>query len=558
MATTIAELLVEIGVEVKDAEKAQKKVDDVRKATTKLGSTAKRETKEAGAAFKRFGATVRRVSERARAGIKKLGAAFSKFKGPILAAGAAATAAAVGVFKFVDSQTAALDSLNKLNAALGTEIEDLQRLTFAASQSGVGQETLSTALKKLNQNLLDIGKGGGKIAGEALEELGLRFEDIQGLEASKQLGLIGDALNGVEDEARRSALSAQIFGQRSGPELATLLKEGTDGIDALGAAAKGVLTQEEIDRATAFQDRLGELTNTVEALTTELAIELLPIVEDVVVAISDWLDENDEIIKQDLPKFIELVSDQFGFLSESLDVVVRATNLVINAWSSLIPEMEGVELGVGNLASEFLRSLNPIFAMVDAVASLIGMMEDLNIVTRQLEGGATTQAVRTARGIERKQARIERLQRREEIKARSVGREISRGRTAVSRFGGAPGRGGGGGGGGGAKRPAKPARAAAAPAVRPEGRTLQDLFQALLTGDQAELSERFKGLDAKTPSVADVKPTVAVTFFNMKITQNITTTDPQEAAAASTRMIRQEIGRANAQAAQALSPQIIR
>lgn len=552
MATTIAELLVEIGVEVKDAEKAQKKVDDVRKATRKMGGTAKRETKEASAAFKRFGATVRNVAAKARAGIKKLSAAFSKFKGPILATGAAATAAAVGVFKFVDSQTAALDSLNKLNAALGTEIEDLQRLTFAASQSGVGQETLSTALKKLNQNLVDIGKGGGKIAGEALEELGLRFEDIQGLEASKQMGLIGDALNGVEDEARRAALSAQIFGQRSGPELATLLKEGTSGIDAMGAAAKGVLTQEEVDRATAFQDRLGELTNTVEALTTELAIELLPVVEDVVVAVSDWLDENDEIIKQDLPKFIEFVADNFAFLSENLDVVLRATDLVLDAWGKLVPEMEGVELGLGDLASEFLRAISPINAMIGAVETLIEVMEDLNIVTRELEGGAIAASARPGKAIGRAQARAARLQGREAAKARSAGRARARGRTVSGRFGGAAKRAGGGGGG------AKKAKPAKAEKVRPEGRTLQDLFAALLTGDQAELSERFKGLDAKTPSVADVKPTVAVTFFNMKVTQHITTADPQEAAAASTRMIRQEIGRANAQAAQALSPQIIR
>ncbi len=550
---TIAELLVEIGVEVKDADKAQKKVDDVRKATQKLGGTAKRETKEASSAFKRFGATVRDVTRRTVAGIKKMGAALSKFKGPIIAVGVAAVAAAVGIFKFVDSQTAALDALNKLNAAIGTEIEDLQRLTFAASQSGVGQETLSTALKKLNQNLLDIGKGGGKIAGEALEELGLSFEDISKLEASEQLGLIGDALNGVEDEARRSALAAQIFGQRSGPELATLLREGSEGIKNLGDQAKGVLTQEDVDRATAFQDRLGELTNTVEALATEIALELLPTVEDIVVGISNWFDENDALIKQNVGAFLEAVSEELAFLGEKLDVVERATTLLTSAWASLIPEMEGAELGIGSLASEFLRSINPVFQLVDAVSDLIGVMEDLNLISRQLEGGTAAAIGRTGKGIERERARAARLERRQRTRGGGAGGVPPLLRRPAER----PKAARGGGGGGGAKpKPSKVARAAAAP--KPEGRTLQDLFTTLLQGDEFDLAERFKGLDAKTPSVADVKPTIAVTFFNMRVEQNITAPSPEAAGAASVRMIRQELGRATAQAAQALAPQIIR
>jgi len=553
MATTIAELLVSIGVEVKDAEKAEKKVKDVRQATEKLGSTAKKETAEASSAFKKFGSTVRDVAAKSKASIQKMGAALKAAKGPILAAGVAATAAAVGVFKFVDSHTASLDALNKLNAALGTEIEDLQRLTFAASQSGVSQDTLSTALKKLNTNLQDIAIGGGALAGEALKKLGLNFEDITKLETSEQLGVIGDALNGVEDEGQRAALAAKIFGQKAGPELATLLKEGSAGIAKLGAGAKGVLTQEEIDRATAFQDRLGELTNTVEALATEIALELLPIVEDVVVAISDWIDENDSLIRQSLGTFVAAVTEEFTFLSDQLDIVVRATNLVTDAWSSLLPEMEGVELGLGDLASEFLRTLNPITRMIDALGELIGLMEDLNIVTRQLEGGATGAATATAKSIEREQSRAARLQQRQRTRGGGgsggvpplLRRPTDSPKSAAR-------------GGGGAKPKAAAKAAKAAGADKPAGRTLPELFAALLSGDQTALAERFKGLDATTPSVADVKPTVAVTFFNMKVEQHIVSPSPVEAGAASVRMIRQELGRATAQAAQALSPQIVR
>lgn len=549
---TIAELLVTIGVEVKDADKAQKKVDDVRKSTTKLGADAKRDTKKASTAFKKFGDTVRRVAARAKVGIGKMVAALKKFKGPIIAAGVAAIAAAVGIFKFVDSQTAALDSLNKLNAAIGTEIEDLQRLTFAASQSGVSQDTLATALKKLNQNLVDIGGGGGKIANEALDELGLNFQDLSKLEASEQLGVIGDALNNVGDESRRSALAAKIFGQRSGPELATLLAEGTEGITALGDAAKGVLTQEEIDRATDFQDRLGELTNTVDALTTELALELLPAVEDMVIAVSDWLEENDAIIRQSIGTFIDLVSDSLGEVADQFEIVIRVTNLIIDAWASLVPEMESVELGLGDLGGEFFRLLNPLALMADALESLIGLMEDLNIVTRQLEGGATTAAGKTGRSIEREARRAARLQRRTRTRGSGAGgvppllRRPRESPKAARR-----------GGGGGAK-PTKSKAIREAKIAAPEGRTLPDLFQALLAGDDVDLAERFKGLDAKTPSVADVKPTIAVTFFNMKVTQNIVAPNPEAAGAASVRAIREEIGRANAQAAQALSPQIVR
>ena len=115
MATKIAELLVEIGVDVKDAKKAEKELGAVDKKAKALG-------KSAGASSGK---------------LKKMGAALKTMaKGAALAA-AAVAGIGIALFKFVDAQTEGVDKTLKMSRALGIGVEEMQRLNFAFKQSGV-------------------------------------------------------------------------------------------------------------------------------------------------------------------------------------------------------------------------------------------------------------------------------------------------------------------------------------------------------------------------------------------------------------------------------------
>jgi phosphoribosylaminoimidazole-succinocarboxamide synthase len=63
------------------------------------------------------------------------------------------------IFAAFKNAADAMDDMVKAAAKVGTTVENLSALNYAAQQSGVSFEGLQTGLKKLNQNLVDVEKG---------------------------------------------------------------------------------------------------------------------------------------------------------------------------------------------------------------------------------------------------------------------------------------------------------------------------------------------------------------------------------------------------------------
>jgi hypothetical protein len=82
--------------------------------------------------------------------------------------------------------------------------------------------------------------------GVALGTLGISLASIKGADAQTQLGIIGDALNKVEDQGMRARLTAQLFGEEAAPAIAPLLAQGSSGINKLAGDAR-VLSERQAD-----------------------------------------------------------------------------------------------------------------------------------------------------------------------------------------------------------------------------------------------------------------------------------------------------------------------
>jgi hypothetical protein len=291
---TIAELLVKIGVDSKDAEDA----------TKKLGS--------------KFDALKSKTAVLS-GGLKKAGKAFAIF-------GAAASAAAFGVFKFVDSVTKAGDDIGKEAKKIGAGTTELQRLRFAADRSGASAKSMSLAIKNSAKQLEDAKNGGAKLFRDALTEIGVELEEVQGLTAEERLVLFADRLADVGDEGKKTALAMNLFGARAGPELLPLLKEGGAGIRALGDEAEAlglVMDEEGVAASERFQDRLTDLQAVLTGVKNEIGVALIPVVEDAINKIRDWVQQNKKFIAQKLPSVVEKITKAF---KSFLDVALKAAD----------------------------------------------------------------------------------------------------------------------------------------------------------------------------------------------------------------------------------------
>ncbi|KFB10330.1 phage tail tape measure protein [Nitratireductor basaltis] len=239
----------------------------------------------------------------AQSGLKK----FGKFaKTGLLAAGAAATAAAGAMAVAVKGTINAADDMAKASRSFGVPIEELSRLKYAADLSGVSFGSLGNALRTLNKNVYDTSKGTGA-AKDAFAELGISVQNADGsLKGSTQImGEVADALQGIDDETRKAAISGKIFGERYGPQLASLLAGGSEGINKLTSEASQfsqVFTEEMGASAEAFNDNMARLKGSFGSIAAEITQRVLPYLEQ----FSHWLVENAPAIADFVVRMVEM------------------------------------------------------------------------------------------------------------------------------------------------------------------------------------------------------------------------------------------------------------
>ena len=162
----------------------------------------------------------------------------------------------------------AADNIGKTAKAVGLSAETLQELRFAAEQSGIEIRGIDDSMRRFNRRLGEFATSGGGPAAKAVKDLGINVRDTAGQVRSSELIFndVVDALQGIDSQAQRSALAAQLFGDDFGPKLVTLLDQGTEGIAKLRQEARDlgfVMSNETVASAEDAEDTFNRLDRIV-------------------------------------------------------------------------------------------------------------------------------------------------------------------------------------------------------------------------------------------------------------------------------------------------------
>lgn len=227
--------------------------------------------------------------------------AFGRFAAGIGAKMFAGGAAVVGtltaaVFKFAKIG----DQLDKMSARTGFSTEALSELGFAAEQSGSGIEDLEAGIKGMQRQILNAERG-LSTAVDTLDDLGLKFEDLDGLSPDKQFELIAQRISEVEDPSKKAALAMSIFG-KAGQKLIPLLSGGAAGIGKLRDEAKELglsITGEQAKAAAEFTDAWNRIKTVFKATVVIVGGTLAPALTSLsgfvvggASALRDWISEH--------------------------------------------------------------------------------------------------------------------------------------------------------------------------------------------------------------------------------------------------------------------------
>lgn len=276
-----------------------------------------------------------------RGGLKSFAASAAGFLNPVtagltaLAGGAIAAGAALyGLQGNISTLAGVADQAIQtgLNGAF------IQRLGYAADQSGVSVETLTGGIKKLT---IAIGKADAK----PFEAIGISFAELQRMSPEQQFRKVVQQIGEIPTAAGRAAAAVKIFG-KSGIEMTGLFADGVQGLNALlkDAEALGIgVSDEGLAKAARADDAIQRMKASFGALLDQVTVGLAPAFEYVATTIADMI----PTVTKLFDKF-NVIEEKMPFLAEVLvsgmDVGFEAIKL---NWSTMFDDMlsKTVEFG---------------------------------------------------------------------------------------------------------------------------------------------------------------------------------------------------------------------
>ncbi len=289
-----------------------------------------------------------------QAGIKKAQGGLSSFASgakslinPAKAAfaGVAVGAAAAGVAIYaVANQISSLAGIADEAVKTGLSGAFLQRLGYAADQSGVNVETLTGGIKKLT---IAIGKADPK----PFEKLGVDFQKLKTLQPEQQFMTIAEAIGKLPTAAERAAASVEIFG-KSGVDMANLFAGGMGELNTLlkDAEALGIgISPEGLAKAAAADDAIQRMKASFGALFDQVTVGLAPAFNEVATAIANMIPP----ITQFIDKFNNLgdMNVKIKFIGELFDASFNvAIEGIKENWLKMLDFMlsEGIKFAIKN------------------------------------------------------------------------------------------------------------------------------------------------------------------------------------------------------------------
>jgi len=191
---------------------------------------------KAGGAYIELGVKMSALSR----GLKNAQRRLENFSGKARAAAMGAAAAGGAIIAPVAASVRAFsrygDGIAKMARRTGWSTEAVSAYAHAAELAGTSQDTLERGIQGLNRMLLNA-KLGLTSATDALDEVGLSYDDLAGKDPQAQFNLLAERIAGIEDPATRSAVAMRIFG-KSGAELLPMLAMGENGLKGAAKEAR--------------------------------------------------------------------------------------------------------------------------------------------------------------------------------------------------------------------------------------------------------------------------------------------------------------------------------
>ncbi len=282
------------------------------------------ETDESSNHFEKFGSVVKTIGAAAAASIAAIGAA--------------AVAAGKKIVSMVNDTAAAGDEIDKASQAAGMGSTAFQEWSYVLDRNGASADSLSTWMKKLNNNV-DDAVGGSATAVEKFSRLGISIEDLQNKSREDVFAEVIAGLQNMDNESERAAVANDLLGG-SATDLGALLNSTAEDTDALRQNAHdlGLVMSEDAVKASAnYEDALTDLKGAFTGVKNSISSELLRHYgrnartyrfitgeENAADTLKNGMSDIIESVSSAVPKFLDLLSNIISSVSASAPEIITS------------------------------------------------------------------------------------------------------------------------------------------------------------------------------------------------------------------------------------------
>lgn len=296
------------------------------------------------------------------------GGALKVGAGIAVGAMALTTTAVVGATKaFGDgiAQTAAYgDTIDKMSQKMGLSAEAYQEWDAVMQHAGTSIESMKASMKTL-ANAAETGN-------EAFQQLGLTQEEVASMSQEELFSATIEGLQNIEDTTQRTYLAGQLLG-KGATELGPLLnmtaeetQEMKDRVHELG----GVMSDEAVKAAAAYQDSLQDLTTSFSGLKNNLMSQFLPSITTVMDGLTEIMIGNKEgglaMINEGVGDFVDNLNTK---IPEFFEVGASILESIITAVTQNLPTL--IQSGQQVLSKFISGIVSNLPALLKSAVSLI-------------------------------------------------------------------------------------------------------------------------------------------------------------------------------------------
>lgn len=277
--------------------------------------------------------------------------------------GALAVGGVAAVQQFVDAAGKLDDTAKRLNV----NVVALQKLNYAAEQTGATAEQLENAFGIFNRTIGEAAQG-SKTQANVFRGLGIALRDANGVMKPSEVlfGEVADAFTRITDTQKQAAIGQKLFG-RGALTLLPMLREGSAGIRRYGEEAEWagmIMSEQAVDGAQGLGDKFLLLGKIVTGIKQRFAAGLLPVVQQLTDRFLAWWDVNRKLVASGVEKWAGRLGDAFLRIAEGLPGFLERANKVFDAVGGWKP----ILAVAGAAVTAF--TLGPIVQLTAALASL--------------------------------------------------------------------------------------------------------------------------------------------------------------------------------------------